>query len=92
MALQGIPTWCDLGAERMALVRFPPLVRRLVVFADPDPPGLRAAAATRAAHPDFDVDIRPPPGTDDYAEHCRKLGLINTSEFQSGRSECKTLL
>ncbi len=38
MMLHGLPTWCCLGAERMALVRLPPVVRRLVIFADPDAP------------------------------------------------------
>lgn len=71
MLMHGIPTWCSLGAERMAMVRLPPQVRRLVVFADPDAPGLRAAEATRAAHSSLDVEIRPPPGSQDYADHYR---------------------
>lgn len=90
MMLHGLPTWCCLGAERMALVRLPPIVRRLVIFADPDAPGLRAAEATRAAHPRLSVEIRPPPGMsggakdrDDYAEHYRRLGLAGASTLKS---------
>ena len=90
MMLHGLPTWCCLGAERMALVRLPPVVRRLVIFADPDAPGLRAAEATRAAHPRLSVEIRPPPGgnegadePDDYADHYRKRGLSSAVTLKS---------
>lgn len=90
MLLHGLPTWCCLGAERMPMVQLPPIVRHLVIFADPDAPGLRAAEATRAAHPGLAVEIRPPPRlsegaerSDDYAEHYRRFGLSRAATLKS---------
>ena len=90
MMLHGLPTWCCLGAERMPMVQLPPVVRRLVIFADPDAAGLRVAEATRAAHPRISVEIRPPPEgnegaeePDDYAEHYRKRGLSGAVTLKS---------
>lgn len=74
MLMHGVPTWCALGAERMPMVRFPPIVKRLLIFADPDAPGLKAAEATRQANPGLTVEIVPPPGAEDYAEHYRRQG------------------
>ena len=57
MLRYGIPTWCALGAERLPYVTLPDDVRRIVVFADPDSAGRRAAAKFREIHPDRDVLI-----------------------------------
>jgi hypothetical protein len=38
----GMPVWSSLGTQRMPLI-VPAIVRRVVVFADPEKPGLVAA-------------------------------------------------
>lgn len=67
MRRYGVPVWCSLGSGRLPLVAIPDVVRRIVVFADPDPAGRRAAEQVVAAHPGLDVTICEPPvaGPDD---------------------------
>jgi hypothetical protein len=68
MLMSGVPTWAACGASRLPLVILPSIVRRVVVFADPDRPGLEAAELFRSRHPELDsVEIRAPAGPDDYA-------------------------
>lgn len=61
MLRHGVPVWCSLGAERLPYVELPDLVRRIMVFADPDPAGRRAADKVREAHPDREVVVEMPP-------------------------------
>ncbi len=68
MLRYGLPVWCALGAPRLPLVELPDSVRRIVVFADPDKPGLVAAERVRAAHPQRQVLIHRPPDDRDFAK------------------------
>ncbi len=43
--LSGVPTWCALGTANLKRIKAPPGVRQIVIGADNDPPGLRAAWA-----------------------------------------------
>lgn len=45
MELHRIGAWCTLGSARLSRVWLPPVVRRVVIFADADPVGRRAADA-----------------------------------------------
>ena len=67
MLMTGIPTWASLGSERLPLVILPDGVETVIIFADPDAPGLAAAEKFRQFHPSLNVEIRRPDGTDDYA-------------------------
>lgn len=68
MLMTGVPTWASCGSSRLPLIILPSIVRRVVVFADPDTPGLEAAEQFRVRHPDLEsVEIRTPAGPDDYA-------------------------
>ena len=67
MLMTGIPTWASLGLERLPLVILPDGVETVIIFADPDAPGLAAAEKFRQFHPSLNVEIRRPDGTDDYA-------------------------
>lgn len=75
MLLHHVPVWCSLGSSRLPLLRFPQMVRRLIVFADPDKAGKLAAEATVQANPSLDVEIRIPDGLDDYAAIWKSLQL-----------------
>jgi hypothetical protein len=69
--LAGVPVWASLGAERLPLVRIPPEVRELHLFADADETGERAAqrAAERHVRRGLKVLIRrPPEGFGDWAD------------------------
>jgi hypothetical protein len=50
MALLGIPVWAALGNERLAHLEIPLGVRRLLILADDDVAGRRAAAAAIESH------------------------------------------
>jgi hypothetical protein len=50
MQLYEMPVWCALGASRMHRVVFPPLVRKIVIFADNDEAGRAAAERTAEIH------------------------------------------
>jgi hypothetical protein len=68
MLMTGVPTWASCGSSRLPLVILPGIVRRVIVFADPDKPGLEAAEHFRERHPELEnVEIRTPDGSDDYA-------------------------
>ncbi len=45
MHLSGVPTWCALGTANLKHIKPPHGVRHIVIGADNDPPGLRAARA-----------------------------------------------
>lgn len=64
----GLPVWCSLGANRLPFLEVPELVRRIVVFADPDKPGLTAAERVRQANPQRQVLIHRPPDDRDFAK------------------------
>jgi putative DNA primase/helicase len=67
MQLYNLPVWCALGASRMHRVALPQAVRKVVIFADNDDAGRKAAERTAKVHR-FDgrsVEIRlPTVGTD----------------------------
>jgi hypothetical protein len=46
MQIFRLPVWCSLSAGRMHRVALPANVRRIVIFADNDPPGRKAAERT----------------------------------------------
>ena len=74
MLMTGIPTWASLGSERLPLVIIPPGVETVIIFADPDAPGIKAAEKFRQQHGHLIVEIRPPPGSSDYAaEFARQM-------------------
>jgi hypothetical protein len=58
-----LPVWVSLGAERLTLVRLPPTVGELHIFADADQIGQRAAARATARHEraGLKVVVRTPP-------------------------------
>jgi hypothetical protein len=65
-ATMGVPTWACLGAGRMASVAIPDMVRRLIIFADDDPPGRQAAERTAERHRHISVEIHLPPAGKDW--------------------------
>jgi hypothetical protein len=74
MELSGIPCWASLGAQRLARVWLPEIVRTVYVFADNDEPGRKAAtqAADRYATQGRRVLIRrPPAGLNDWNDALR---------------------
>lgn len=68
MLRYGLPVWCSLGAPRLPFLQLPECVQRIVVFADPDKPGLSAAERVREANPERQVLIRRPPDDRDFAK------------------------
>jgi hypothetical protein len=52
------PVWATLGAERYSIVSLPTEIARLTVYADNDPPGLKAARDLRDARADIEVRVR----------------------------------
>lgn len=74
MLMTGIPTWASLGSERLPLVILPDGVKTVIIFADPDAPGLAAAEKFKQQHGHLMVEIRPPSGSGDYAaEFARQM-------------------
>jgi putative DNA primase/helicase len=72
MQLSGVTVWCSLGSERLDLVAIPAEVRELLVFADNDEPGRRAAdkTAERWARRAITVKLRfPPEGFGDWNDY-----------------------
>jgi hypothetical protein len=61
MQINGIPTWCCLGAARMHRVAIPATIRELHIFADNDDAGRIAAERTAAAHKAIKVTFQFPP-------------------------------
>lgn len=61
--IHGVPVWAALGS-RLDAVAIPGTVRRLILFADNDPPGQRAAERAAAKHqmPGRQVEIITPAG------------------------------
>ena len=68
MLMTGLPTWAALGSERLPLVILPPCVERVIIFADPDAPGIKAAEKFKRQQSHLTVEIRLPPGPGDFAE------------------------
>ncbi|MER9519420.1 toprim domain-containing protein [Mesorhizobium sp. M0614] len=68
MLRHGLPVWCSLGAPRLPFLQLPECVQRIVVFADPDKPGLSAAERVREANPERQVLIHRPPDDRDFAK------------------------
>ncbi|NDC59494.1 MAG: toprim domain-containing protein [Alphaproteobacteria bacterium] len=66
-AIFGIPAWAALSASNLAEFTPSPVVKRLIIAADHDGPGLDAAEklAARLAH-HLDVSIRPPDTFNDW--------------------------
>jgi hypothetical protein len=63
-----IPVWATLSGDRFMIVKIPPEVSRLTIFADNDRPGLAAAAALVDARPDLHIaTVTPPRAGDDFA-------------------------
>lgn len=74
MLIHKLPTWATLGAERYALVKLPSAVRRVTIFADPDPVGLAGAKQFIDANPDLETEIlSPSPAEGDYAEIWQRM-------------------
>ena len=48
--LYSLPVWATCGEQRMARVWVPPEIEQIVVFADADDPGLKAAQDVKDAH------------------------------------------
>lgn len=67
LAATGLPVWSALSAPGFAAFELPPTIRRVVIVADGDPTGLRAAraAATRWARDGRAVRIAVPPEDQD---------------------------
>ena len=68
--LHRIPCWASLGARRLDLLTIPASVTTLVIAADNDPEGRRAAelASVRYARPDLSIEHALPPARfDDWA-------------------------
>jgi hypothetical protein len=67
--LFGVPVWASLGSQRLAKVELPPLVCKLFIFGDNDPPGWAAADAAYQAHHRRLEQVRiilPPRGFGDF--------------------------
>ncbi|QJU59345.1 virulence-associated protein E [Sphingomonas sp. AP4-R1] len=68
MQLLGIPVWATLGAERLARIRLPARLERLVLLPDTDPAGVaacqRAITAYAGRTPSVEVRMPPPPAKD----------------------------
>ena len=67
MLMTSLPVWAACGCERLPLIGIPEIVETVIVFADPDKPGLLAGQKFRELHPHLNVEIRQPDGDEDYA-------------------------
>jgi putative DNA primase/helicase len=50
-----MPVWATLGSERYGVIRLPPIVKRVTIFADHDAAGLASALAFFERNPSLDV-------------------------------------
>ena len=69
MELSGVPCWASLGAQRLAKIAVPNVVRKIIIFADADGAGKSAAAraSSRYAQEGKRVQLRfPPDGCKDW--------------------------
>jgi len=67
--IHNLPVWATLSRDRFLIVKFPPEVRRLTIFADNDKPGREAADALLSAGRDLEIDVvLPPCFGDDFAD------------------------
>ncbi len=74
MALSGLPTWATAGTSMMPRVRFPEIVREVVIAADGDAPGRAAAAKAADAYAAAGLTVRtvtPAPGFGDFNDEIR---------------------
>jgi hypothetical protein len=78
LQLYGLPVWASLGASRMHRVRLPDLVRRVVIFADNDEAGRKAAERTAQVHRDLgrSVEIRLPADGIDFNDELLARGTM----------------
>jgi DNA primase len=76
--LYSLPVWATCGEQRMARVWTPPEVERVVVFADADDAGAKAADEARKAHRAAGkiVDIITPQDTKDFAAVAEKRAEV----------------
>lgn len=68
--LYGVPVWCALGTARFGRLALPSIVKRVVIFADAGPPGVKAALKAQEAYRSQSrkVSIAYPPAGDDFNE------------------------
>ena len=68
LQLYGLPVWASLGASRMHRVRLPEIVRKVVIFADNDEAGRKAAERTAHVHRDLgrSIEVRLPTNGVDF--------------------------
>ena len=68
--LQGLPCWASLGARRLDQILLPQHLTSLILAADNDAEGERAAgrATLRYARPDLEITRMVPPGVKDWAK------------------------
>lgn len=73
--LSGVTVWAALGADRLAAVWLPHDVRRVVIFADNDPPGREGAARAADHHRRLgrEVEIRLPETGNDFNDYLRAI-------------------
>ena len=72
-ALYSLPVWASCGEQRMARVWVPEEVEEIIVFADTDEPGRKAAQEVRRAHQGRRrVSIMYPDGIKDWAGETEK--------------------
>jgi len=78
LQLYGLPVWASLGASRMHRVRVPDLVRRVVIFADNDVAGRKAAERTAQVHRDLGrtVELRLPAHGIDFNDELNARGTM----------------
>lgn len=76
--LYSLPVWATCGEQRMARVWVPPEVERVVIFADADEAGAKAADDARKAHraAGKTVDIITPDDTKDFAAVSEKRAEV----------------
>ncbi len=65
----GGPVWATLTAGLLAAFVLPPGIERLIIYADADPAGLKAAWSLRDRVRAIEMELRtPPPGCKDWAD------------------------
>lgn len=77
-SLYSLPVWATCGEQRMARVWVPEEIEQVVIFADADDAGLRAATEAKATHQRAGrrVTIMMPGATKDFAETVEKRAAV----------------
>src|SRR6266699_5996225 len=85
LQLYGLPVWASLGASRMHRVILPDIVRKVVIFADDDVAGRKAAERTAQLHRDLgrSVDIRLPANGTDFNDQLIARGTMKRVLYSS---------